>query len=292
MIAKSRSYMDVHVDWFSISVPIGRLFARDFEKSGFIVMAPEKTREHKLAKWLLNQRAGMSEGKGRAPFSKSYHHDQNGWTYFYSDTLPYCLLEITGRGCERFAQRGDLLPMIKDWSDRSTRIDIACDFATDVTPIEFSRMRDTQRFTAGAEMKSETGITVYVGSRKSDRYARVYKYNPPHPRSHLLRCEMVCKGEKAHSVSAALASDGISSVVRALGEVFVWTHPLWTFDNDGSASDLSTPNDTHQGNTERWLLTQVTAAIEKLHKSGADEFLVYWMNEIYDKTGVKTDRTD
>lgn len=284
------NYMDIHIDWLSLSIPINRLFSRDFDKSGFIVTAPEGTREYKLARWIMAQRNGMSEGKGRAPFSKSYHHDKNGWTYFYSDTLPYCLIEITGRGCEYFAQKGDLLPLIKDWQDRCTRIDIACDFATDVSPIEFARMRDTQRFTAGAEMKSETGVTVYVGSRKSDRYARVYKYNPPHPRSHLLRTEIVCKGDKAKSSAAGIVSDGLSNVTRSLGEVFVWTHPLWEFDDSVKPSDLSTPNDTHQGNTERWLLTQVTAAIEKLHKSGADEFLVYWMNELYDKTGIRAER--
>jgi hypothetical protein len=280
-------YMDVHIDWLSISINTNRLFSRDFDISGYILSVPEKTREAKLAKWLLAQRKGMSEGKGRAPFSKSYHHEQNGWTYFYSDTHPYCLLEITGRGCAKAAEKGDLMGMMKDWHDRITRIDIACDFATDVTPIEFARMRDTKRFSSGSEMTSDTGDTCYVGSRKSDRYARVYKYKKPHPRAGLLRTEMVCKGDKAQAAASGIVSDGLLSVTRALGEVFVWTHPLWTFDNETQASDISIPSDTHQGNTERWLLTQVTAAIEKLYKKGGEELIVYFLNQVYDKTGLK-----
>lgn len=285
------SYMDAHIDWLSISIPSGRLFSRDFSNKGFILNAPEGTREYKIGDWMLRQRKGLSEDAGRAPFKKSYRHKQNGWTYYYSDTLPYSLIEISGVGCAAAAQNLSLLPLIKDWADKITRIDIACDFATDVTPLEFARMRDTQRFSSGAEMRSEQGVTCYVGSRKSDRYARVYKYNPPHPRCNLLRTEMVCKGEKAKSAASALVRDGLLSLTRALGEVFVWTHPLWAFDETTETTDLSTPNDTHQGNTERWLLTQVLAAIEKLHHRGGDEFLVYFLNTVYDKTNVKTDRS-
>lgn len=283
--------MDAHVDWISISIPSGRLFSRDFNNNGFVMNAPENTREFKIGDWMLRQRKGMSEGAGRAPFKKSYHHKQNGWTYYYSDTLAYSLLEITGVGCAVALQNKSILPLLRDWSDRITRIDIACDFATEITPLEFSRMRDTKRFVSGAEMRSEQGVTVYVGSRKSDRYARVYKYNPPHPRSGLLRTEMVCKGDKAQSAARGIVSDGLQSVTRALGEVFVWTHPLWNFDEKTEPADISTPNDTHQGNTERWLLTQVLAAIEKLHKNGGDEFLVYFLNTVYDKTNVKSDRS-
>jgi hypothetical protein len=274
--------MDVKIDWLSISVPSGRLFSRDFDNKGYIINSPEKTREHKLARWVLAQRKSMAEGKGRAPFSKSYHSSQFGWTYFYSDTLPYSLLEITGVGCEYFAKKGDLLPLIRDWTDRSTRIDIACDFATETSPTEFAHAMLNGKFASGANMKSETGETVYVGSRKSDRYARIYKYNPPHPRAGILRAEMVCKGDKAQSACAGIVSSGLLAVTRALGEVFIWTHPLWTFDTDETAADISVPADTHQGNTERWLLTQVASAIEKLKKGGSDDFLVYWLGQITD----------
>lgn len=279
--------MDVHIDWLSISIPSTRLFSRDFGDKGFILNAPEGTREYKIGDWMLRQRKGLAEDSGRAPFKKSYRHKANGWTYYYSDTLPYSLIEISGVGCAVAAQNLSLLPLIKDWQDKITRIDIACDFATDVTPLDFARMRDTKRFASGAEMRSEQGVTCYVGSRKSDRYARVYKYNPPHPRSGLLRTEMVCKGEKAKSAASALVRDGLQAVTRALGEVFVWTHPLWTFDETTGETDISSPTDTHQGNTERWLLTQVLAAIEKLHQKGGDEFLVYFVNTVYDKTGIR-----
>lgn len=232
----------------------------------------------------------MKPGNGRAPFNKSWFWQDRGITYFYSDTLPYSLIEITGVGCEVLTRNESILKLIKDWSHRLTRIDIAVDFVTDIDPLTFARERNLNKFPSGAEMKSEQGVTCYVGSRKSDRYARVYKYNPPHPRSNTLRCEMVCKDEKAKMAGLSIVRDGLLSVTRSLGEVFVWQHPLWDFDEDVQLSDLKSVSETHQGNTERWLLTSVMAAIEKLQKRGADDFIVYFLDQVYDRTGLTAER--
>lgn len=279
--------VEINVDWISISIGLNRLFSRDYNNEGYIINAHENTREFKLARWMLKQKQGFTDGKGRAPFNRSIHCDEGGFTYFYSDRLNYSLLEITGHGCNRLREFKALKSMVNDWTDRLTRIDIACDFKTDVKPEDFAEKRDKNRFNSVAFMKSGTGETCYVGSRKSDRYARVYKYNPPHPRAGLLRCEMVCKDERAKSTGAALCRDGLSSVVAALGEVFVWQHPLWVLDDETEVSDLSVPSDTHMGGTEKWLVTSVMSAIEKLKAKGGDEFIVYFLDEVYNKTGLK-----
>lgn len=278
--------MNITIDWLSISIPLNRLFSRDENNSGYVIHAQPGTPEHKLSKMLLRARLQWEHGKGRAPFKSSIHSPLDGWTYFYGDDKPYSLLEITGRGCEELRKVDALLNLIEAFKSRLTRIDIACDIKSDIKPEEFSSLRDLTKFKSGAIMKSETGETVYVGSRTSDRYARVYRYNPPHPRADLLRVEMVCKDERAKAIGKALSSDPIDNIAFELGTVFAWQHKLWSFDEGNTGIDLSIPSNAHQANTERWLLTSVRSAIAALARKGDKTVIVYFLQQIYNDTGI------
>lgn len=272
--------MSAKVDWLSISIPNDRLINRVLSELETDHPLEKGSRSGKLRKYMLATANLWEQGKGRAPFSDSIHSPKGGWTYFWSPEKNYSLIEFTGRGCDQLIKWESLLPIIRDWSDRLTRIDIAYDFVTDINPKEFATYRDMSKFTSTSGYKSETGDTEYVGSQKSNRYARVYKYKPPHPRAGILRVEMVCKDERAKAVGRGIISDGITSVVKALGDAFCWQHPLWKDTDFGQPSDLSIPAETHQGNTERWLLTQVSAAIRKLHERGNKDFLLYWLGQM------------
>lgn len=277
--------MDVKVDWISISVPCNRLFSPEGQGEYTIYFQPD-TREYKLAQWMLRQKLDMKPANGRKPFNRSYHFAKGGFTYFFSDTLPYSLVEITGTGCDVLRQYNSLDKIIKSWWDRLTRIDIACDFITDIEPLEFANSRGGKRFKSDGHRNSESGKTVYVGTEKSDRFARVYRYNEPHPRAKFLRCEMVNRDDYAKRLGKAVVTDGIEAVVKALGEVFVWQHSLWDTSEISQTSDLRAIRETKQGNTERWLMTDVLSAIEKVNSNGGGEFIVYWLNQIYSRTGI------
>lgn len=274
--------MSAKVDWISISIPSERLITHQLSDLNELYPLVEKGRASKLRRYMLQTAALWEHGKGRAPFSESIHSPKDGWTYFWSPEKNYSLLEITGRGCDNLIARNSIIPVLKDWHDRLTRIDIAYDFVTDINPADFVKYRDMSKFTSTSRYNTATGDTEYVGSQKSDRYARVYKYNPPHPRAGILRVEMVCKDERAKSVGRGIVSDGLSAVVHALGDAFAWQHTLWTDADFASPSDLSVPKENHQGNTERWLLTQVSSAIRKLHENGNKDFLLYWLGQMED----------
>jgi DNA relaxase NicK len=139
---------------------------------------------------------------------------------------------------------------------------------TDCAPDEFCALRDGKRFKSFGEIKSETGHTVYIGSRSSDRYARVYRYTEPHPRAHLLRSEFVLKGEQAKLAARELLAVGVDLYAARLGNSFGWKHKVW-LPNEWSVEEAKAWRpDREAGNTVRWLYSQVAPALIKLHREG------------------------
>jgi hypothetical protein len=171
-------------------------------------------------------RAWNLEG-GRAPFNLSIMRDDGGARLFFSASLPLMLLEVTGTGCTAWAENGDIFSAMLDLRDHITRLDVACDFETDVKPAEFAVLRDGKRFQAHGEVVSPTGETYYVGSLKSERFARVYRYNPPHPRAGLLRVEHVFRKESARLAVDYLGGHSPEEWIDAIGKIYGWTHDIW-----------------------------------------------------------------
>lgn len=105
------------------------------------------------------------------------------------------LVEVSGRGCSQVnvwewlasLQNGVIN---KFRLNKVTRLDLASDYETDLTPFEMvSKLGINPRIKTRNVQNSKTGQTFYVGSRKSDRFCRVYSYNRPHPRAGLVRVE-------------------------------------------------------------------------------------------------------
>lgn len=106
-----------------------------------------------------------------------------------------------------------------------TRLDIAVDMETDTDPRDFVEQRSNKRQKSVETAVSSTGTTCYIGSRKSDRYARVYRYNDPHPRADLLRCEMVFRGKHADIAARQWLAVGDEELAARAGNIYGWEHP-------------------------------------------------------------------
>jgi len=111
--------------------------------------------------------------KSRAPYTDAWRMDNGGITLYASPLLTHACFEISGQGCERLIASGEMEALMVRAADRVTRIDIACDIETDVKPEDFVAITKHDRMRASGYQKRETGETSYVGSQKSDRYARV-----------------------------------------------------------------------------------------------------------------------
>jgi len=211
----------------------------------------------------------QAKERSRAPYQHAYTLGEMGVSIFASPALTHFCVEITGQGCERLIEMGVMNEVLTAVAERCTRIDIACDIETDVRPTEFVSKLAHDRMRSSGYQVSNTGETCYVGSQKSDRYARVYRYNPPHPRSRLLRVEHVFRRENAKSVAGQCCNVDLDHVAKAAGEAFGWSHQDWITSNDAGADISPVRERGRSGQTIYWLVNSCAPAFKKLCQAGA-----------------------
>jgi len=211
----------------------------------------------------------QAKERSRAPYQHAYTLGEVGVSIFASPTLTHFCVEISGQGCERLIEMGVMNEVLTAIHERCTRIDIACDIETDVRPTEFVSKLAHERMRSSGYQVSNTGETCYVGSQKSDRYARVYRYNSPHPRENLLRVEHVFRRENAKSVAFQCIGNRLEAIARVAGIAFGWSHEEWKpalLDNP----DISPTRERgRSGQTIYWLVNSCAPAFRRLVASGA-----------------------
>jgi len=265
-----------HVDWVTFTMPM--IYGIDTPAAyadaiarGFLDMFGEQIRADVFGgEWKRNE-------KSRAPYTDSWKMGEGGIALFASPNLAHCCVEISGHGCELLLEAKMLDLVIRHCRERVTRIDIACDIETDVTPLEFVSHTSHERMRSSGHYVSETGETCYVGSQKSDRFCRVYRYNSPHPRSALLRIEYVFRREQAKSVVNAYLESGEQAVSHAAGKAFGFSHDCWQPEESGGAN-ITVISDNHKGgNTVFWLVDTVAPCFQRLVREGvikdAEQFI-------------------
>lgn len=206
--------------------------------------------------------------KGRTPYKAAYRRPDNGCTIYVHPRLDHFLVEVSGRGCEALSDSPHAYNFLKAVTPRLTRLDLACDMLTDTDPLTFTSMRDEGRFKSHSEFVSDSGVTSYIGSRTSQRYARVYRYNPPHERAHLLRVEFVVKGEDAKLTSQAILETDHYSVAAKLGEQYGWKHPDWKPVEPSLVELKAYRPERREGKTLFWLNDTVATLLVKLAREG------------------------
>lgn len=265
--------MRSHVDWitFTMSTIYRSSYPEGFSLDQVYETMLQETWEHYFEPTLLQDAFGGTWSKNeysRAPYTDAWSNADRGITLFASQTLNHCTVEISGQGCEALIAKGVLDKVLQQVHSRVTRIDVACDIETEIKPTEFVETRTHKRMMSGGYQSSKTGETVYIGSQKSDRYARVYRYNKPHPRAHLLRVEHVFRKAYAKSVAKALLEDGLDSVSKSAGAAFGWKHDVWDAHGD-SDTDISIVYEKRAtGKTVFWLVNSVAPAFKRLCEDG------------------------
>jgi hypothetical protein len=260
--------MREHIDWITFTMS-------PMYKSVYGDMKPEDQFQNALVDAFiftfgesLTSRAfgGIWEKRerSRAPYKEAWGISGGFITLFASPELNHCCVEISGQGCEGLIKSGLLLDVLGACKSRVTRIDLAVDMITEISPTEFVSAAVGKRSKAHGHQVSQSGETCYVGSQSSDRYARVYRYFKPHPRSHLLRAEHVFRREVARSVSNSIVSKGERAVAQVIGEHYGWTHACWEREEHDDI-DLRVPNaERHGGKTLFWLVHSCAPAFQRL----------------------------
>lgn len=259
--------MRTHIDWLTFTMPMVYAdttadgYAAAVENA-FSVTFDEKTLKTAFGgDWSKNE-------KSRAPYVDAWKLQAAGATLYASPNLNHCCVEISGNGCETLIKASMLDAVLEAVCERVTRIDVATDIETNVTPGEFTAVLSHERMRASGYQKSETGETAYIGSQKSDRYARVYRYFAPHPRSHLLRIEHVFRRDYAKSVARKCSETRLENIAASAGKAFGWSHSVWNIDAEREIDIGVTAPEKGGGKTISWLLRSVAPAFKRLVANG------------------------
>lgn len=259
--------MQCKLDWFSFTFPISPLGEKDNEYTlSHLLLAFHDHTAHRFlgvvtdSLWSWLAPVGFYRNRIQCP--------RTGCEIHWSGDNAYALFQASGQAVEKLLTQLDIKTIALSSNGRATRMDFAIDFVTDVPPSDFAERRDSGRIRASGRYTSETGETCYVGSRSGDRMARVYRYNPPHPRAHLLRAEVELKGDAAKIACDELTRSELTKVCLQAHLPFGWQHPLW---RPGEAEISKLPArayDREGAGTLLWLDQTVVPAIKKASEKG------------------------
>lgn len=276
------------VDYFSFSIPVPLLMKQWYLSEDGTIPFPCDERTGGIC-WLLASQTNWQEVGKMSVFDRGIRFPDIGATYYEGEKSNVSLLQFSGEGCEWLRETGNMSTLLSDWADRSTRIDIAMDYETDVEPYDFARCASNQRFKLTQHIERQSGVTWYRGSRESDRFARIYRYRSPHPRSGFMRCEYQLRNKEAKAITALASNEGAHSVGLGLHATFGWTHPI-AMEVPKNPSLRSVPRPETKGNTVFWLYKQVLPALRKSAEKGDLETLIAFessLRAIIDEYSVK-----
>jgi len=201
---------------------------------------------------------------GRFPYSKCFSNSSNTCHIYFGHEQPHLLIEISGQGCAALGKK--LFNTIMGVEQLITRIDVAVDVECENSPKEILDSLPEGRWRSTGHIISDTGETVYIGSQKSDRFARVYRYNAPHPRAHYLRYEMVYRRQQAKEIAKSINIVGLKGTAAAAGNSFAWSHGTWFLRSEDSIKAYRP--ERNKAKTERWFYKQVVPAISRMLREG------------------------
>lgn len=210
----------------------------------------------------------QQDGPTFPPYSHGWQDASTKSTIMHNPKLDHALLQCPGKACASITAVGMLDELLTKVADRCTRIDVAVDIVTDVSPDEFVSAGYSRRFSYASRTDSPQGESVYIGSPSSTRRAVVYRYHEPHPRSDRLRVEHRLKGDHAKHKCRQILEGGLEAAVAGLGGVFGWQHSLWALED---ATDAPLPPRgvaAVSGAQVRWAMTQVFPALRRYEREG------------------------
>lgn len=268
--------VSVFVDWYSFTI--------ESASDGKTDMANEEN-AHRLRWWVENN-VGENSGlmyalmspeweytTGRRPYSGGYSHPHYGIRIWFGGQSTI-LVEVSGEGCQQMRDAAGMSPaydemyrIIVATHDRSTRIDFAVDMETQTSPSEFVCAGYNPRIKTTGDLRSGTGETYYVGSRKSkSRYARVYRWTSPayEHRAHLLRCEMVAQKKYAKQHARLVKEYGVYYAAQAMSNYFQWGHSDMPELEHHDETVTAPARKTSDANRLAWVKFQVAPAIRDL----------------------------
>jgi len=201
---------------------------------------------------------------GRFPYDKAFKSNDNTVHIYFSHKMPHVLVELSGQACAKLDAR--IFDILQQAEHAITRIDVAVDVECPNNPKEVLDSIPAGRWRSLGHIVSDTGETCYIGSQKSDRFARVYRYNAPHPRADYMRYEMVYRRNQAKEIAKSINIVGLRGTASAAGNAFGWIHGTWLLRSDDTIKAYRP--ERNKAKTERWFYTTVVPSTRKMIQEG------------------------
>lgn len=155
---------------------------------------------------------------------------------------------------------------------RFVRIDLANDYDLDLSPTQIlERIGVNTRLSTRASMNSASGKTEYIGSRKSDKFFRVYRYEQPHPRAGFPRIELQSNKRIADNIAWDIIKNRDASDLVEVIAGIMNGYMRKTFNSPELIQDMATTLDVqlsgmkkNNADTLRWFYVAVVPALRKL----------------------------
>lgn len=152
---------------------------------------------------------------------------------------------------------------------RCSRIDIAVDVDAKL-PIQglyqaFLRKQVRTQAKAARLLLEGDGATLYVGSRTSEQYLRIYDKQAETKGDHpWTRIELECKGSKARGVSNHVAIAGLTDVPAIVRGFADWSKRAdWVACMSSPPLSSELPKEESRKDTQAWLVTSVAPALAR-----------------------------
>lgn len=259
------------IDYYSFTIALDAPFTsqansvQEYVENAFRSLLPDTDQTRPFHQgWVLEPAKGFYFARLR--------HEASGVALSWGRVNAHILVELSGRACDALESIDALVPLIQETASKATRIDLAVDFLSDVSPERFSAFRNVDKWKHTSYVFSASGETFYIGSRKGERMARVYRYYEPHPRAAYLRVESEYKGDAARALAKRVQDLPLDRLALLAHEPFAWGHPLWN-DAELAGEKLSyTAYRSTNASTVRWLYGVVASSLRRAIKEG----LVDW----------------
>ena len=255
------------VDWLRYTVPHGT------NLHDALPMHPAVENTGEVLKPFPNYETAISLTHGRVDWNDSKPEQRIMVTFTGKD-----LHALRDAGCSGVYM---LNSIIDTPGIRFTRLDVAIDTDDErVTPEALKRDWGSERFQTRArtfaEIKSSdrdkryTGHTVYVGSRTSEQFLRVYdKAAEQGTCDQLTRIEVELKGHKAFEAAALLARrDFDSAAAAAFKRFFKWSNPGWQDIVSGYSEKVERLEREGENKRLKWLREVALPAVLEAYQTG------------------------
>jgi len=274
------------IDYYSYTIQTDREFGKGMFESDNLFAIDLFTKSADCTNDFDREQSNWAAQNAKGFYATRLRHAPSSTAVSYGSVNRHIFVELAGQACSNFDAVDKLLPLIAATAERCSRIDFAVDIKTEVSPKDFIDERGNKSFKSSGHKYTPGGRTEYLGGRTSERMARVYRYEPPHPRHEYLRIEVELKGDAAKAYAKYLNTHSVEQTTLAAHQIFKWEHAVW--DNNQTIAERVTFRSYRPENaaTIHWLYGDVVTALRKAISSGLVD-LDEWLKTLRD--GLKDD---